>query len=240
MNIVQIPTEDTYPNPRHYREVRPAAVELLARSIEVVGQLEPIRVWRDGNIYIVDAGHHRLEAAKLLGLATIDAVIAEPDDCAMVGSNLHAPESDIEKSRGTQLLFATGVTPDKAAAVVGADTNLVAKAYQGFGIVRDEVASEDMSLDRLAAITEYADDLDMLDALANASEKDWRAIVREARRPEPAAKPEQRFIALKSAARDSLYLVLRVEDSYPVASLIPTLDQAQRVAAIYEEQGVTL
>ena len=104
--------EDVYPHPQHYREVRPENVTLLAANIGVIGQLEPIRVWQDGDVYIVDAGHHRLEAMKTLGRETIEAIVIPADDpAAMVASNLHFEETELERSRGTQLLLTTGVKP---------------------------------------------------------------------------------------------------------------------------------
>jgi ParB-like chromosome segregation protein Spo0J len=237
-DIVPIPVEDTYPNPRHYREVRPEAVKLLADSIAAAGQLEPIRVWRDGNLYIVDSGHHRLEAVKSLGLSTIDAVICEPDDLAMVGSNLHAIETEIERSRGTQLLLATGVAPETAAAVVGADALTVARAAKGFARVADPVAAEDMSLDRLATIEEFRDDPEVVEMLTNASEKEWRgklrALITE-RKPE--AVVEQAHYSFTWSHNDLFVIRKRGEDE-PVAKQIPTQSQAERICAIYREAGV--
>ncbi len=176
-SIQTLEVEDVYPNPRHYREVKPEAVKALAANIAVVGQLEPIRVWKDGNIYYVDAGHHRLEAVKLLGFDTIDAIVQDSDNVsAMVGSNMHSPESEIEKSRGTQLLLSTGVIPHEAAALVGVDTETVDKAAAGLKAIADPVAAEDLTLDRLIAISEFADDPDKVKALENAAENEWKRI----------------------------------------------------------------
>jgi ParB-like chromosome segregation protein Spo0J len=177
--ITTLRVEDVYPNPRHYREVKPEAVAALAANIAVAGQLEPIRVWRDGDIYIIDAGHHRHAAIKSLGIEEIDAIVVDTDDVqAMVASNMHFAESEIERSRGTQLLLATGVRPLEAAALVGVDQDTVSKAARGIKVVADECACEDLTLDRLVAIAEFDDDPGMVDALLNAPEEKWRAIAR--------------------------------------------------------------
>jgi ParB family chromosome partitioning protein len=50
----------------------------LAASLKLHGQLQPIRVRRvSGGRYVVVAGERRLRAAKLAGLATIDAIVLE-------------------------------------------------------------------------------------------------------------------------------------------------------------------
>lgn len=233
-----LPVEDVYPNPRHYRDINPEYVQLLAASIEVVGQLEPIRVWRDGNIFIVDAGHHRLAAAKHLGMSTIRAEIAEADDMAMVGSNLHAPESELEKSRGTQLLLATGVAPETAAAVVGADPLTVTRASIGYKLVGDPVAAEDMSLDRLATIEEFRDDPDVVEMLTNAAESEWRKKLREmVVKIAPEVEPVESHYSV-SWSNQGHFVVRKRGEADPVAIQIPTQGQAERIADIYAEQGV--
>jgi ParB-like chromosome segregation protein Spo0J len=169
--------EDVYPHPQHYREVRPENVTLLAANIGVIGQLEPIRVWQDGDVYIVDAGHHRLEAMKTLGRETIEAIVIPADDpAAMVAGNLHFEESELERSRGTQLLLTTGVKPEDAAALVGRDAGLVARAARGYKRGNDATAAEDMTLDRLAAIADVEDDEEAVRKLLVAAEGEWRSI----------------------------------------------------------------
>ena len=176
--ITTLAIEDVYPNPKHYRQVDPANVKLLAENIKAAGQLEAIRVFQDGDIYYVDSGHHRLAAMKQLGHETIRAIVDTGENsAAMVAANMHFAESELEKSRGTQLLLATGVRPLDAAAMTGYDQNLVTRAKRGMEIVADETACEDLTLDRLAAINDFADDPDAVKALENASEIQWRGIL---------------------------------------------------------------
>lgn len=171
--ITELRVEDVYPNPKHYREVDAKNVELLAANIEVAGQLEPITVFRDGDIYIIDAGHHRHAALKKLGRETIKAIVQAADDpTAMVASNMHFPESEIERSRGTQLLLSTGIRPLEVAAIIGDKQDRMSKAAKGLSIAKDY--AEDMSLDRLVALAEFEDDEEAARAIMTSEEAQWR------------------------------------------------------------------
>ena len=178
--IVELPLEDVYPHPKHYRDaVRAEDVDKLAASIAVVGQLEPITVFRDGEIYIIDAGHHRVAALKKLGADTVSAIVAEGSDEArsvsvMVASNMHVPENEIERSRGTQLLLSTGVRPIEAAALIGESQDKVSKVARALPIAKDY--AEDMSLDRLAVLDEFAGDDDSIAQLLKAPEANWKQV----------------------------------------------------------------
>ncbi|KXA95555.1 hypothetical protein AKJ65_01540 [candidate division MSBL1 archaeon SCGC-AAA259E19] len=53
-------------------------IEGLARSIEDIGLLNPITVWRGGDgTYNLVAGERRLEACKRLGWEEIEAIVLE-------------------------------------------------------------------------------------------------------------------------------------------------------------------
>ena len=69
---MQINIESIQVNPGR-REALPDAVRELADSISAVGLLNPITIDRD---YILIAGLHRLEAAKLLGWAEIECNVS--------------------------------------------------------------------------------------------------------------------------------------------------------------------
>ncbi len=57
------------------REIDPAWVEGLAGSIREQGLMQPITVYADDDGYHLIAGHHRLEAFRLLGRETIPAMM---------------------------------------------------------------------------------------------------------------------------------------------------------------------
>ena len=180
-----LPIADVHPNPMHYREVKPEDVETLAASIAVVGQLEPVTVFRDGEIYVVDSGHHRLAAMQKLGLTDIKAIVLDDIDEAtsasvMVASNMHFPESALERSRGTQLMIATGVRPEDAAALIGEDADTVKRVAHGMGIAKDY--AEDMSLERIAVLDEFEGDDEAVGKLLTAPEAQWRHIYDDLRR----------------------------------------------------------
>mgnify|MGYP001593683275 CR=1 FL=1 len=56
------------------------ALHELSQSIRQVGLLEPIIVRASGDRYEVVAGHRRLQAAKMAGLATIKSIVIVADD----------------------------------------------------------------------------------------------------------------------------------------------------------------
>lgn len=62
------------------RKLNAAKVAELAESFTLLGQLEPIIVSPNGERYVLLAGLHRIEAAKLLGWQTIEAVPYQGDE----------------------------------------------------------------------------------------------------------------------------------------------------------------
>lgn len=221
-DIVHLPVEDVYENPRHYREVRDADVARLAESIGVIGQVEPITVYRDGNIYRIDSGHHRVAALRLLGAKTVAALVLDDMDetrsaSVMVASNMHVPVTELEVSRGTQLMLSTGVRPEQAAKLAGVPENVVAGASKALQAVADPVAAADMTLDRLLAIGEFADDAEAVGKLLHASENEWERIARdlrgtrrmEAKRAEAEAIVEAAGVPLVDEADDTMSYLVR-------------------------------
>jgi ParB family chromosome partitioning protein len=79
--LLEVPVGAIKPNPRQPRSTfDDEPLEALATSIREVGILQPIVVRRaDGGFELI-AGERRLRAAKLVGLATIPAVVRESDD----------------------------------------------------------------------------------------------------------------------------------------------------------------
>lgn len=84
--FMKIPIEKLWPNPNQPRQfIRPGAIEAKMASLKAIGQKTIIKVWRlsetekaaIGGIveFGVVGGHLRLEAAKKLGWATLDALV---------------------------------------------------------------------------------------------------------------------------------------------------------------------
>ena len=85
------------------RRVDRKKVRALADSITEIGLLNPISVSQIGDEYLLVAGRHRLEAAKLLGWDKVPAVVVELDDVdrllAEIDENLIRDDlSDLEWS----------------------------------------------------------------------------------------------------------------------------------------------
>ena len=51
----------------------------LCRSIRVLGQLEPIRIWFSGGSFRILDGEKRWRACRLLGLTRIKAIVIEAE-----------------------------------------------------------------------------------------------------------------------------------------------------------------
>jgi ParB family transcriptional regulator, chromosome partitioning protein len=79
--LLEVPVGAIKPNPRQPRSTfDDEPLEALATSIREVGILQPIVIRRADAGFELIAGERRLRAAKLVGLATIPAVVRESDD----------------------------------------------------------------------------------------------------------------------------------------------------------------
>lgn len=100
------------------RELNKDKVEELADSFKLIGQLEPITVTQKNGQYILLAGLHRLEAAKLLGWESIEAKVFTGNEleCELVeidenlmNNNLTVLEQAEHLKRRNEILEALGV-----------------------------------------------------------------------------------------------------------------------------------
>lgn len=77
----RIPTDRVIPSPfQHRRNFDPVALDELAQSIRVHGLLEPVLVRGGGQRFELIAGERRWRAARMAGLAELDARLVECDD----------------------------------------------------------------------------------------------------------------------------------------------------------------
>src|SRR5262249_22242797 len=79
-NAVEIPLDKLAPDPAQPREeFNEEALSRLAESLQTKGQLQPIRVrWDEGRgVYTILVGERRWRAARMAGLPTIAAVVAD-------------------------------------------------------------------------------------------------------------------------------------------------------------------
>ena len=97
--IVEIPIEKLLENTNHpFKILGDEKLKALAKSIDADGQLEPIIVRDKSNgFYEILAGHRRTRASKILGKASMQAIIVNVDDISankiLINSNL--PQRDV-------------------------------------------------------------------------------------------------------------------------------------------------
>ena len=110
MDVVRIPLADTMRFGG--RDVDAATVRMLSESMAAVGQMTPILVRRgkrqegptSKDTYWIIAGRHRVQAARELGWAEIDAVLADLDTphaelCEIDENLVRAELSDAERAK---------------------------------------------------------------------------------------------------------------------------------------------
>lgn len=150
---------------------------------------QPI-LWRDGGIYQIIDGECRWRAMKQIGTKRFEAIVYDNLEDAeqarkmaamgMVGTDTKLHLSDIEKSRGVQTALDLDIPDEAIAPLAKTDASGMQKMRRARKIVDD--AAEDMSLLRLIAIGEYADDPEAVEALTNCKESEYYNIVRDLER----------------------------------------------------------
>lgn len=182
MNLEVVNIDDVYPNENNPRK-NFEGIKELAESFDLNQErpgepfIPPILV-RDGGIYHIVDGERRYRAMQSRKLSKFTANVCEDFDeanalVAAMATDDKQPLSDIEKSRGVQQMLLLGVDPksvDKA-------TRSKGKAIRvNHAMLLVDDAAEDMSLDRLLAIDEFADDKQAVERLTNCTEKEWPKI----------------------------------------------------------------
>lgn len=182
MNLEVVNIDDVYPNENNPRK-KFEGIKELSDSFDLNQErpgepfIPPILV-RDGGIYHIVDGERRYRAMQSRKLTKFTANVCEDFDeanalVAAMATDDKQPLSDIEKSRGVQQMLLLGVDPasvDKATK----GKNRAKRVNHAMILVDD--AAEDMSLDRLLAIDEFADDKHAVKALTNCTEKEWQKI----------------------------------------------------------------
>lgn len=125
--IQRLPLEKLCDEPQVRGRLDPRKVEGLAVSFQAVGQLQPIRVRRLGELFDPVDGHYRVAAARLAGFPTIDAVVEEqelsPAEVLQRQLIANCQRTDLtacETARGVEQLMAlTGWTAAQTATHLG-------------------------------------------------------------------------------------------------------------------------
>ncbi len=182
MKLEKIALADIFPNPKNPRQ-HFEGIEELAASFENGEPFTPITVTQEGGIYTLIDGERRYKAMKQLKTKYCRALVAETQDdadtlIAMVSTNNKQKLDEVELSRGIQqALYFSGVERTEKAS---GKKNL-RRVRRAVEMVDD--AAKDMSLDRLLAIEENAENAELVEALTNCTEGEWRKVLADAKKP---------------------------------------------------------
>jgi DNA modification methylase/ParB-like chromosome segregation protein Spo0J len=106
--LVELPIELIEPNPISTQIYSDSPDPQLVESIRDHGTIEPVVVTRRGNHYVLIAGHRRVEAQRMLGLATVLARVIEvaPEDEAelIIAANRSREKTASQRLREAQAL----------------------------------------------------------------------------------------------------------------------------------------
>lgn len=96
---IKLPVNLIVPGSNIRKEYSEAAITGLAESMKKHGQLQPIRVYDEGDIYIVIFGHRRLLAARQANIMEMDCIITrKPDSLSMLYTQIIENEQSQELS----------------------------------------------------------------------------------------------------------------------------------------------
>ena len=178
MKLERINIANIFPNENNPRN-NFAGIEELANTFENGEPYTPITVRKEGGIYTLIDGERRYRAMTKLGTKTCNALIAETQDdadalLAMVATNNKQALTPIELSAGIQqsLLFADVERVEKASGKK--NLRKVKRAMQ-----RVQDACEDMSIERLIAIEDNSNNIELVEALKTCTESEWRKVIKD-------------------------------------------------------------
>lgn len=190
MELMEVNVEDVYPdekNPRKdFGDIAALAESCMLNAVSPGEPVNPIVVVRDGGIYRIVDGERRYKAMCKNKVKRCHAVVCDGMDeanamVAMVATDDKQRLTDIERSRGVQQMLLLGVDPAKVERTARMAKGSAWKVATAMATVDD--AAEDMTLDRMLAIAEFAEagDDEAVADLTDCPEKDWPRIAAEYR-----------------------------------------------------------
>lgn len=211
--LENVSMEDVYPdgkNPR--RDFGDIAALADTFALNDGYPTNPIVVVRDGGIYRIVDGERRYRAMKMLKKQTCPAVVYESMEdanaaAAMVATDEKQPLTAEEKSRGVQQMLLLGIDPAKVEKAARLEKGQGARIAKARRMVDD--AGDDMSLDRMLAISEFDEGDHAVEELETCSEGEWRRVYERIVRER---KLDADIAALADAAREA---GIEVADSAP-------------------------
>ena len=178
------PLEDEYGNQYASRDystkANQAYIKELAESMRMKGiPDEPIAVVEDGGIYRIKTGNSRVMAMRELGTRECPAIIDDEDDVqsvleAVIRTDTKKKYEAVERSRFVQQLAMFG-DDDYVSEVSGIEPEKVRRIRKARMVVDD--AGDDMTLEHLIALSDFADDKEAVRQLTNCTEKEFPAIL---------------------------------------------------------------
>ena len=182
-----IPLADIVPDPNNPR-TEFGDLEALAATFEFNPvmphqPLNPIILIADGGKYRISDGERRYRAMVQAGL--IDAcagIVCEDMDEANSAVQMMATDNkmqltEIERSRGFQGMLNLGVDDSVAESAANVPKGTAAKIRRARSVVHEQ--AEQLSLERLQAVAEYADDEDAVEELLGAKGDRWLRVKQE-------------------------------------------------------------
>lgn len=110
--INQLPLNKVDEEPQVRERLDPERVARKAESLRAVGQLQPIRVRRAGERFVVVVGHYRTAAARMNGDTTIAAIIEEQEltpaevlQCQLIENCQRTDLAPCDMARGVEQLM---------------------------------------------------------------------------------------------------------------------------------------
>lgn len=139
------------------RRLDAEALDALAKSLEIVGQLQPIGVRAAGANWSLVYGERRLRAARLLGWRALLARVYSPIGAVPVvlraTENMHRQEYSLEDAAETVLrLVEAGMSPPSIAKALARSESWVSSVL---GIARNPLARELVELGRIQSASAW-------------------------------------------------------------------------------------
>lgn len=248
MELRKIPVADIYPdekNPRNdFGDVNALAASFELNSLNPGEPVNPPVVVQDGGIYRIVDGERRYKGIKHNKLTSCHVIVCDDMDeansmVAMLATDDKQQLSDIERSRGVQQMLLLGVDPIKVERTARLAKGDAARVRQAMDKVDD--AAEDMTLDRMLAIAEFADDAKTVDLLTNAQGNEWKWMARQARDKKEAL---LKYEAMVEALNDvGVPLVSNTDDMHFCGGLssdqISSYDYPEGAVANFSSEGST-
>ena len=212
MNVTEIPVDQLAPHPHNVRRDIGDVTE-LAGSIAGVGLLQPLTVAPvSEDEFVVIAGHRRLAAAKVAGLATVPCLVRadlvnEADQVsAMLVENLQRTDLTVmEEAAAYEQLELLGVKPAAIAKATGRNKATVASRLKLMGLpekARAQVDTGQLTLGDAEFLLKHVDDAGLMKAAEGKTGQNLRwAIESELRNRKWAEERAQREAEEAQAAK---------------------------------------